>query len=117
MLSSRWPISDRPQLNHMEVHNATIRMMHTMVVYVLEEVDTRDLGVSGFIYVMLVFHALLEDAAGPAGMVWLGISRGASSAVSQHASTQRQDPKQTWLGERILAGIPHVVLALFVFGR
>ena len=43
-----------------EIHDAIIRMIHTTVSYVLKEADTGDLGLWGFIYVLLVFMRSLK---------------------------------------------------------
>ncbi|KAH6980502.1 hypothetical protein EDB80DRAFT_626217, partial [Ilyonectria destructans] len=56
--------------NARDIHDATIELIHTMVPYLLEEADTRDLGVWGFIYVILVFMRSLKTR--PALLEWFG---------------------------------------------
>lgn len=56
--------------NARDIHNATIELVSTMIPYLLEEADTRDLGVWGFIYVILVFMRSLKTR--PALLEWLG---------------------------------------------
>ncbi|KUI64505.1 hypothetical protein VM1G_00671 [Cytospora mali] len=56
--------------NARSIHDATITMVHTMVPYLLEEADTRDLGVWGFIYVILVFMRSLKTR--PNLLKWFG---------------------------------------------
>ncbi|KAH6975560.1 hypothetical protein EDB80DRAFT_309401 [Ilyonectria destructans] len=56
--------------NARDIHEATIMMIHTMVPYVLEEADTRDLRVWGFIYVILVFMRSLKTR--PDLLKWFG---------------------------------------------
>ncbi|KAH6874155.1 hypothetical protein B0T10DRAFT_587943 [Thelonectria olida] len=56
--------------NARDIHDATIELIRTMVPYLLEEADTRDLGVWGFIYVILVFMRSLKTR--PALLEWFG---------------------------------------------
>src|SRR5438132_6018342 len=56
--------------NARDIHDATIELIRTMVPYLLENADTRDLGVWEFIC-NFGLHALLEDAARPAEMARL----------------------------------------------
>ncbi|KLP05346.1 Uncharacterized protein LW94_1883 [Fusarium fujikuroi] len=46
--------------NARDIHEVTIELIRTMVPYLLEEADTRDLRLWGFIYVMLVFMRSLK---------------------------------------------------------
>ncbi|CZR49909.1 uncharacterized protein FPRO_16114 [Fusarium proliferatum ET1] len=46
--------------NARDIHDVTIELIRTMVPYLLEEADTRDLRLWGFIYVMLVFMRSLK---------------------------------------------------------
>lgn len=43
-----------------DIHDASIELIRTMIPYLLEEADTRDLGLWGFIYVILVFMRSLK---------------------------------------------------------
>lgn len=43
-----------------DIHDATIKLIYTMIPYLLEEADRCDLGVWGFIYVILVFMRSLR---------------------------------------------------------
>lgn len=56
--------------NARDIHDATIELLHTMIPYVLEEADTRDLEVWGFIYILLVFMRSLKTR--PALFAWFG---------------------------------------------
>ncbi|KAK3332060.1 hypothetical protein B0T19DRAFT_482417 [Cercophora scortea] len=53
-----------------DISEATIKMIHTMVCYVLEGTDTCDLGLWGFIYVLLVFMRSLKTR--PDLLDWFG---------------------------------------------
>ncbi|KAI5465159.1 hypothetical protein BGZ63DRAFT_422113 [Mariannaea sp. PMI_226] len=56
--------------NARDIHDATIELINTMIPYLLEKADTRDLGVWGFIYIILVFMRPLETR--PALRAWFG---------------------------------------------
>ncbi|KAH7025232.1 uncharacterized protein B0I36DRAFT_417372 [Microdochium trichocladiopsis] len=56
--------------NARDIHDATIELISTMVPYLLEDADTRDLRVWEFIYVILVFMRSLKTR--PALLNWLG---------------------------------------------
>lgn len=53
-----------------DIHNATITIIDTMVSYLLEDADTRELGLWGFIHVILVFMRSLK--ARPELLQWVG---------------------------------------------
>ncbi|KIW76815.1 hypothetical protein Z517_09259 [Fonsecaea pedrosoi CBS 271.37] len=56
--------------NARDIHEVTIELIRTMVPYLLEEADTRDLRLWGFIYVMLVFMRSLKTR--PDLLEWFG---------------------------------------------
>ncbi|KAF5973452.1 Telomerase-binding EST1A [Fusarium coicis] len=56
--------------NARDIHDVTIELIRTMVPYLLEEADTRDLRLWGFIYVMLVFMRSLKTR--PGLLEWFG---------------------------------------------
>jgi hypothetical protein len=56
--------------NARDVHDVTVELIHTMIPCLLEDVDTRDLKVWGFIYVILVFMRSMKTR--PSLLEWLG---------------------------------------------
>lgn len=56
--------------NMRDIHDAIIAMVHVMVPYLLQEADTRDIGVWGFVYVTLVFMRSLKTR--PDLREWVG---------------------------------------------
>lgn len=61
---------DASMADAQDIHDAIIRIIHITVSYVLEEADTGDLGLWGFIYVLLVFMRSLKTR--PDLLEWFG---------------------------------------------
>lgn len=59
-------------LHAKDIHDATIELVYTMIPYILEGADTRDVGLWGFIYVILVFVRSLKTR--PALLGWFGLA-------------------------------------------
>ncbi|KAK2469476.1 hypothetical protein H9L39_18935 [Fusarium oxysporum f. sp. albedinis] len=79
--------------NARDIHDATIELINTMVPYLLEDADTRGLGVWRFILVILMFMRSLKTR--PALREWFGPAFHAEALTPYFNLILRQDESQS----------------------